>query len=83
MRTYFRPNRIPKQSNDECVAYERAVIGAQLRAGQPPLCVHDHVAEAVRRDPALDNAARDEIQKAGQARCRAAQIAALEADPLN
>jgi len=40
------------------------------------LCMHNFVTRAVRRDPTLDNNA---VQAAGQAACKAAQLAELEA----
>jgi len=79
MRTYFRPNRLQRRSEESIAAYEAAV----LSQGHGAICVHDHTAGIDRRDRTIDNAARDELQKAGQARCRAAQEATLAADPLN
>jgi hypothetical protein len=47
--------------------FERRAVGSRL-------CAHNYVTDAVRRDPTLDN---NEVQRLGQERCRAAQIAAM------
>jgi hypothetical protein len=65
-----------KQDRDaKATAYEAAVLPAQLRAGQPPFCTHDWTRD-LPRDGSVD---RNAAQEEGQRRCRAAQLAALEA----
>jgi hypothetical protein len=66
-----------KDRDAKATAYEAATIGAQLRAGQPPLCTHDWTRD-LPRDGTVD---RNAAQEEGQRRCRAAQIAAIAADP--
>jgi hypothetical protein len=78
MRTYpYRGGGRSTNTADERVtAYEAAV----LRQGHGAICTHDWTLDAVRLDPSLDNAARAAVQEAGQAACRAAQIAAYAAN---
>ena len=73
MRTIYRGSRVPRT---DPASYEAAV----LRQRHGAICTHDWTIEAIRLNPTLDNAARDALQKAGQARCRAAQLAALAAE---
>jgi hypothetical protein len=78
MRTYYRPSRRVKQPSDEwATAFEKAVLPAQLRAGQPPMCVHLWVA------PWESRVDINERQAAGVAACIERQRAALAAEPLD
>jgi hypothetical protein len=74
MRTYYRGSRVQRT---DPAAREAAV----LRQEHGAICTHDHVTPALRLNPRLDNAARDEIQKAGQAACKVRQLAEWTADP--
>ena len=55
--------------------FERRAIGSRRIAGEGPVCCHNFVTDAVRRDPDLDPNA---VQAEGAARCIAAQLAAIE-----
>jgi hypothetical protein len=55
--------------------FERRAIGSHRITGDGPICAHNFVTDAVRRDPTLDSAV---VQAEGAARCIAAQLAALE-----
>jgi hypothetical protein len=77
MRTYYRGTRSRSTNDERVTAYEAAV----LRQGHGAICTHDWTIEAIRLNPSLDNAARGAVQEAGQKACKAAQLAALAADP--
>ena len=70
MRTMYRPGRgLLKPSDDWAVRYERAIL--TQRHGQNPICVHNF---QVTREHA------DEEHAAGQAACKARQVAEWAAE---
>jgi hypothetical protein len=76
MRTYpYRGSRSTTTADERVTAYEAAV----LRQGHGAICTHDWTLDAVRLEPSLDNAQRAAVQAAGQAACKARQLAALAA----
>jgi hypothetical protein len=76
MRTYYRGSRATRPSDEWASSFEAHTIASRLRAGLDPLCAHNFVTDAVHRDRTLDNNA---VQAAGQAACKAAQLADLAA----
>ena len=66
--------RATRPTDEWAASFEAHTIASRIRAGLEPLCCHNFVTDTVNRDPALVN---DVVQAQGQARCKAAQLAAL------